>query len=74
MKIYFEKLWRYETRDKTAHFSVSSPSAFVATRRRFLPAHSPRLRRGGKLFSDEVRICARRQTRTADTWFFKPVL
>ncbi len=47
----------HAVRDKTAHFSVSSPSAFVATRRRFLPFSSscaPSARRPSSLSRAEV--------------------
>ena len=47
-------------RDKTAHFAVPSPSAFVATRRRFLPfssACAPSARRSPSLSRAEVSKC-----------------
>ena len=50
----------HAVRDKTAHFSVPSPSAFVATRRHFLPFSSscaPSARRSLSLSRSEVSFC-----------------
>ena len=44
----------HAVRDKTAHFSVPSPSAFVATRRHFLPHCAPSARRPSSLSRAEV--------------------
>ena len=45
-------------RDKSAHFGVPSPSAFVAKRRRFLPPCAPAARRVSGLSPEEVSFCA----------------
>ena len=49
---------RYETRDKAAHFSVSSPSHFVAERRRISPFSFSRAASPRSLTSSEVLFCA----------------
>ncbi len=65
MKIYFEKF--EDTKQggstppkrgcKTAHFSASPPSVFVATRRPFLPSRAPSARSSSVLSDVEVTIC-----------------
>ncbi len=59
----------HTVRDKTAHFSVQSPSAFVATRRRFLPLCAPSARRASTLSAREVSICGEGGIRTLEPGF-----
>ncbi len=64
----------HSVRDKSARFGATPPCDFIAQRKRFLPHRPPSANKDLVMTPQEVRICARRQTRTADTWFFKPVL
>ncbi len=48
----------HEVRNKTAHFSVPSPSHFVAERRGFLPSAAAKLPRPSALSKREVSFCA----------------
>ncbi len=52
-------------RDKTAHFSVPSPSDFVAPRRPFLPPRAPSARSSPALPQAEVLLCAPARNRTS---------
>ena len=57
----------HSVRNKTAHFAVPSPFAFVAQRRHFLPlsfSGTPSARRCVVLSANEVRFCGPDRTRT----------
>ena len=64
----------YSVRDKTARFTPASPWRFVAERQGILPLPAPTARATSSLSEREIRFCAWGRTRTADIWFFRPVL
>ncbi len=55
----------HTVRDKSARFSVPSPSHFVATRRGFLPSAAASLPRPSALSKREVSFCAPTRNRTS---------
>ncbi len=65
LKSFVQKIGTNHTvRDKTAHFSVSAPSAFVAQKRHLLPLCAPSARRASALSTREVSICGELGIRT----------
>ncbi len=65
LKSFVQKIGTNHTvRNKTVHFSVSAPSAFVAQKRHLLPLCTPSARRPSTLSAREVSICGETGIRT----------
>ena len=75
LKSFVQKIGtNHAVRDKTARFSFTPPSDFIAEQKRIFSDLFLRRSRSGALSRNEIQFCAWGRARTADPLFFRQVL